>query len=214
MCGRARDPDRMVESLYPLPSERRLAVPRGCKKKDRSCIAIVEELRQPGPVDKPASMTLDLSSSWFQLRTCDRFDTGKITLRRRRREWKGLDARDGGVVAGVASPSAPVVSSRRRQARCQRVFSRQQSEGDRDLPASRHAELLAKHVAVGLCRSRRDAEDQTYLVVRQTLCDQLDHLSLPCGDTGWISECLHGDKGTNPKPCAPSVERRISDRVP
>ena len=96
--------------------------------------------------------------------------------------WEGLDARGGGIAAGATSPSAPVVSSGRRQARCQRVFTREQSEGDRDLPAARDAQLLPQNVAVSLRRPRRDAESDADFVVRQTLGDQLDDLALTRSD--------------------------------
>ena len=91
---------------------------------------------------------------------------------------KGPDARGGGIAAGATSPSAPVVGSRRRQAGRQRVFARQQPEGDRDLPPSRDAQLLPQNVAVSFRRSRRDAENEADLVVRQALGDQLDDLAL------------------------------------
>jgi len=113
------------------------------------------------------------------------------TLRVNFGNWKGATPAAGGVAAGAASPSAPVVSACRRQTGRQRVFAGQQSESDRDLSSPRDAELLSKRVAVGLCRPGRDAESVPDLFVRQALCDQLDHLPLPRGDAGRISECLH-----------------------
>ena len=71
---------------------------------------------------------------------------------------------------------------RRLQAGRQRVLSREQPERDRNLPAPRHAQLLPQDVAVRLRRSRRDAEHEADLLVRQPLRDQLDDLPLARGD--------------------------------
>src|SRR3954447_2355360 len=87
-----------------------------------------------------------------------------------------------GFAAGAASPSAPVVGSRRLEAACQRVLTRQQSERDRDLSPPGNAELLSQHVTVSLRGARRNAELETDLVVRQTLRDQFDDLPLTGGD--------------------------------
>ena len=76
---------------------------------------------------------------------------------------------------------------RRRQAVRQRVLARQQSVRDWDLPPTRHPELLPEHVAVGLRRPGRDAQRHANLVVRQTLRDQLDNLSLARGDARRVS---------------------------
>src|SRR5579872_2941350 len=78
-------------------------------------------------------------------------------------------------------PSAPVVGFRQREALCQRVIAGQESIGERYLPPPVHAELLPQYVAMGLRRSRRDAQGDAELVVRQALCDQLDHFALPVG---------------------------------
>jgi hypothetical protein len=87
-----------------------------------------------------------------------------------------------GYAADAASPSAPVVGSRRLQAVRQRVFAGQQTERDRDLPPSRNAELLSEDVGVRFRRPRRDAELESDLVVRQTLGDQFDDLALSVGN--------------------------------
>ena len=88
----------------------------------------------------------------------------------------------------------------------QRVLTRQQSERDRDLSPPRNAELLPQHVAMRLRRPRRDAEYEPDLVVRQALRDQLDHLALPGGDAGGISECLHAARLRSRGECGPSAE--------
>src|SRR5581483_8584331 len=48
--------------------------------------------------------------------------------------------------------------------------------------------------AVRLRRTRRDAEDETDLLVRQSLRDELDDLTLAGRDRRWISECQHGSR--------------------
>ena len=114
-------------------------------------------------------------------------------------DWKGATPAAEGVAAGAASPSAPVVGSRRLQACRQRVLSRQQPERDRNLPPSRHAQLLPQHVAMRLRRPRRDAETASDLLVRATVSDQLDHLTLPIRDDGraLMQDFDHGGDGNN-----------------
>ena len=68
--------------------------------------------------------------------------------------------------------------------RRQRILSREKSKRDRDLTPTPHAELLPKHVAVGLRRPGGDPEPQTNLVIGATRCDQFDDLSLPRRDRG------------------------------
>src|SRR5215213_7941621 len=88
-------------------------------------------------------------------------------------------------------PSAPVVGFRRRQASCEWVVACQQAVGDRDLTPAVDAELLTQDVAMRLRGARRDAERVADLLVRQSLRDQFDHLTLPWRDGGGISQCLH-----------------------
>src|SRR3954470_12303344 len=113
-------------------------------------------------------------------------------LRLRQLSSKGGPAPAGeGFAAGAASPSAPVLGTRRSQPPRQRVLTRQQPEGDWNLPPPRDAELLPQDVAVRLRRPWRNAEHQPDLLVRQALCDQLDHLALTGRNAVWISDCQH-----------------------
>ena len=107
------------------------------------------------------------------------------------RQLTRLAARPGNGLTGEGSgpthgpgrgwkPSVPGVGGS--EAFRERVFAGQQPVGDRDLPPSGDAELLAQDVAVRLRRPRRDAEALADLVVRQPGGDQLDHLALPLRD--------------------------------
>lgn len=60
----------------------------------------------------------------------------------------------------------------------ERVFAGPLAERVRDLTPARNAKLLAKHVAVRLRRSRRDAEPLSDFFVGATRCNQLDDLPL------------------------------------
>src|SRR5436190_19917339 len=79
-------------------------------------------------------------------------------------------------------PSVPGGGWSRSEAFRQWVAAGQRAIGTRDLPAPGAAELLAEHVRVSLRRPRRDAETACDLVVRATVSDQLDHLTLPIRD--------------------------------
>src|SRR5581483_4302916 len=112
---------------------------------------------------------------------------GEPTLPRAKRKGAVASAAEGGKPRTPASPSAPVVGSRRLQPARQRILARQQPERDRDLSPPRYTELLPQHVTVRLRRPGGDAEHDTDLVVRQTLRDQLDDLTLSSGDAGTVS---------------------------
>lgn len=60
----------------------------------------------------------------------------------------------------------------------------QEPVGDRNLPAPCDTELLAKHIAVRLRRSRRDPESFADLLVGAASRDQFDHLELPFRNPG------------------------------
>lgn len=75
----------------------------------------------------------------------------------------------------AGEPSRDHVAAPRRQ----RILAGEQPVGDRDLAATPHAELLPKHVAMGLRRPGGNAESQADLVVRATRCDECDDLALP-----------------------------------
>ena len=90
----------------------------------------------------------------------------------------GLYLRPG---AGTA-PSVPGCGGSRSEASCERVVAGEQPIGDGDLTPSSHSELLPEDVAMRFRRPRRDAQPLADLVVRETLCDQLDDLALPVGD--------------------------------
>ncbi len=81
-------------------------------------------------------------------------------------------------------PSVPRFGQSRAEASVERVISRQQPVGRRDLPTPRDAELLAEHVCVCLRRSGRDAEAVTDLLVRASRGDQRYDLALSLCDFG------------------------------
>src|SRR5579871_89650 len=116
-----------------------------------------------------------------------RFRRADPTPCRSKRKGAEAPAAEGGKPRTPASPSAPVVRACGLQRARQRVFARQQPKRNRDLSPTRNAELLPQHVAVRLGRPRRDAEDQTDLVVRHTLRDQLDDLALSRSDARGVS---------------------------
>src|SRR5919201_611993 len=62
------------------------------------------------------------------------------------------------------------------------VFAGERAVRARDLPAPGAPELLAEHIRVSLRRSRRNAEAAGDFVVRASVSDQLDHLTLPSCD--------------------------------
>ncbi len=79
--------------------------------------------------------------------------------------------------------------------RRQRILSRQQPEGDRNLAAPLHAELLAKHVTVSLHRPGGDSEPEAGLVIRATRCDECDDLALSSCDPGRLPLRCQVDHG-------------------
>jgi len=84
----------------------------------------------------------------------------------------------------------------------ERVFAREQAEGDWNLSASSDTELLAQDVTVRLGRPRRDAQTLANLLVREPCGDQLDYLSLPLGQL-WRDACqdlVHADDANNGTP--------------
>ena len=96
-----------------------------------------------------------------------------------------IDSAKGGLYlrpgAGT-EPSVPGCGGSGSEASRERVVAGEQPIGDGNLTPARHAELLPEDVAVRLRRPRRDAQPLADLVVRETLCDQLDDLALPLGD--------------------------------
>src|SRR5215471_11215569 len=102
-------------------------------------------------------------------------------------------AASGGPAPGVGPerglPSAPGAGQGRCELTREGVLSGERFERGRDLPPPRHAELLAKHVAVRLRRSGRDAETLSDLVVRAPARDQHNDLELALGKVGL---CLVG----------------------
>jgi hypothetical protein len=77
---------------------------------------------------------------------------------------------------------------------CERVVAGQASIRDWKLPATTHAELLTKYIAMRLHRSGGDAEPLSDLVIRATGGDEDDHLALPVSDRRTpLSRCVrHG----------------------
>ena len=108
-------------------------------------------------------------------------------------------------------PSVPGCGGSGSEASCERVVAGQEPIRDGDLTPSGHAELLPEHVAMRLRRPRRDAQPLPDLVVRETLCDQLDDLALPIGDLHLplVQYLCHvADANNGPAGCT-LAERRI-----
>jgi hypothetical protein len=81
-------------------------------------------------------------------------------------------------------PSVPRIGQSRAEASVERVVSREQPIGRRDLATPRDTELLAKDICMRLRRTRRDAEAVTDLLVRASRRDQRDDLALAVRDVG------------------------------
>ena len=104
----------------------------------------------------------------------------------------GLGIRACARVAG-AVPSVPRAGKRPEASR-KGIVAGEQSVSDWDLPAPGDAELLAEHIAVCFCRSRRDPKSLADFLVGAARSDQLDHLTLSLGDACWDfgEGLLHG----------------------
>ena len=76
-------------------------------------------------------------------------------------------------------PSVPGCGGSGSEASCERVVAGQQPIRDGDVTPPGHTEHLPEDVAISLRRPRRDAQPLADLVVRETLCYQLDDLALP-----------------------------------
>lgn len=81
-------------------------------------------------------------------------------------------------------PSVPRIGRNRAEASVERVISREQPVGGRDLPTPRDTELLAEDICVCLRRTWRDAEAVTDLLVGASRRDQRDDLALSLGEFG------------------------------
>ena len=108
-------------------------------------------------------------------------------------------------------PSVPGCGGSGSEASCERVVAGQEPIRDGDLTPSGHAELLPEHVAMRLRRPRRDAQPLPDLVVRETLCDQLDDLALPIGDLQFplVQYLCHVADANNGSAACTLAERRI-----
>ena len=187
VCRGEGHPDCAIEGLRPLPSKGRLPVAGWSEQQNYSRVGLVEHLDQPRSLDDAA-----LAANRVRLfRACGHaclpsfrdVTLSAVNATPLAKNFKGAGASAAeGYAADAASPSAPVVGSRRLQAMRQRVFTRQQPESDRDLPPPWYAQLLPEDVAVCFRRAGRDAELETHLVVRQTLGDQFHDLALPVGN--------------------------------
>src|SRR5205823_5183697 len=118
----------------------------------------------------------------------------------------------GGPALGVGpergSPSAPGAGQSRRKLACEGVLAGERLERGRDLPPPRHAELLAKDVAVRLRRSRRDAETLSDLVVRAPARDQHNDLELALGEVGLCLVVSSHGPARYGRAAAPAIGRR------
>jgi len=79
-------------------------------------------------------------------------------------------------------PSVPRIGRSRAEALVERVISRDQPIGGRDLSTPRNAELLAQDIRVRLRSTWRDAEAVTDLLVGASRRDQRDDFALSLGD--------------------------------
>jgi hypothetical protein len=80
--------------------------------------------------------------------------------------------------------SVPRIGRSRAEASIERVVTREQPVGRRDLATPRDTELLAEDICVRLRRPRRDAEAVTDLLVRATRRDQRDYFALSSREFG------------------------------
>ena len=89
------------------------------------------------------------------------------------------------------------------------VFPCRRAESRRDLPPPRHAELLAKRIAVRLGRSGRDAEALADLFVRAAGRDERDDFTLASGDRRDPAResFVHG-AGGYPRSAAVPIDRK------
>ena len=143
----------------PLSGERCLAVPRGCDEHDHGRRRIVEQSRQPRPLDQmltvPASFPGGIgvgSQLW-------------CTHVRSRRTVQGWRPPGSTRPVPAASRSAAGTGSSYTRPDAMRlkpvdewILARRRHEGRRDLTSPGHAELLPQDVGVGLRGPRRDAE--------------------------------------------------------
>ena len=137
-----------VPSLrQPLAGQRRLAVAGRRDEREDADVRAVEKASQSGPLDDVAASSL----------------SGFVSCHRPPRDHaRRADSNPRAVIS-----SSPCLRPGRRHGGrspcfpkgcCERVVARRSAVRGRDLPASRHAELLAQRVAVRLRGPRRDAE--------------------------------------------------------
>ena len=181
-------PDSAADpALTPLSGKGGLPVTRGRDQQDDPRGRLVQQPRQPWPLDDVA-----LRSDGFD----DRFADDALPCAQPdplSQDYRGLPRvakRPYGtcpVLRGLPAPaehprarvpSVPPASSGRAEALGEGIHAGEESIGDGDLAPAGDSELLAQDVGMGLHGARGDAQLISDLLVREALGDELDDLTL------------------------------------